>query len=77
MVQGLNDSNATQEWVERHLAQDGVGHVFSTFSSAGDVRDLNAEQELQELIQRACLIRNEGKGDGIHKSIVNLLGRWM
>jgi hypothetical protein len=77
VVQGLNDSKAAQEWVERYLAQNGVGRLFSTFSPAGDVRDLNAERELQDLIQQSCLIRNEGKGDGIHKSIVNFLGRWL
>jgi hypothetical protein len=77
VVQGLNDSKAAEEWVERHLAQNGVGRLFSTFSPAGDVRDLNAEQELKELIQRACLVRNEGNGDGINKTIVNFLGRWM
>jgi len=76
VVQGLNDSKAAQDWVERYLAQNGGGRPFSTFVPTGRVRDRIAEQELQELIQRSCLIRSEGKGDGIHKSIVNFLGRW-
>jgi len=76
VVQGLNDSKAAQDWVERYLAQNGGGRPFSTFVPTGHAKDRNAEQDLQELIQRSCLIRSEGKGDGIHKSIVNFLGRW-
>jgi hypothetical protein len=52
-------------------------HVYFQRFPQLETSDLNAEQELQELIQRSCLIRNEGKGDGINKGIVNCLGRWM
>ena len=38
LVRGLNNSKAAQEWVERRLAQNGVGRLFSTFFPAGDVR---------------------------------------
>ncbi|OJA08438.1 hypothetical protein AZE42_06543, partial [Rhizopogon vesiculosus] len=77
VVKGLNDSKAAQEWVERYLTRNGAGRQFSTFSPAGGIRDLNVEQELCELIQQSCLIRNAEKGDGMHKSIANLLGRWL
>ncbi|OAX33409.1 hypothetical protein K503DRAFT_526152 [Rhizopogon vinicolor AM-OR11-026] len=79
VVRGLNDTKAAQEWVERYLIQhsNGAGRPFSTFAPAGGARDRHAEQELQELIQQSCLIRSEGKGDGMHKSVVNFLGRWL
>jgi hypothetical protein len=74
IVKGLNAIKAAQEWVEQHLiTQSGAGRPFVTFSPADDLRDRNAEQELQELIQQSCLIRSEGKSGGIYKTLVNFL----
>ena len=77
VVKGLDSSKAAQEWVERHLMQNGAGRPFAAFIPAGNLRDRNAEKELQELIQCSCLDRREGRGEGLHKSIVNFLGRWL
>jgi len=77
VVKGLDSSKASQEWVERHLAQNGAGRLFATFIPAGDLRDQNAEQELQELIHHSCLIRSEKRGEGVQKGIVNVLSRWL
>jgi GTP-binding protein EngB required for normal cell division len=70
VVKGLNTTKAAQEWVEQYLMQDGIGRPFATFSSAEDIRDRKAEQELQELIQQSCLIRSEGKSGGIHTTLI-------
>lgn len=81
VVKGLNDREAAQRWVEDYITENGAGRPFSTFAPARDLNDdsarREAEQELQELIQRACLIRSEGRGGGVQKGFVKFLGRWL
>jgi len=76
LVRGLNDSKAAQEWVERHLAQNGVGRVFSTFCPAGDVRS-ECRAGVAGAYSTVLSHSKRGEGRGINKSIVNLLGRWI
>lgn len=73
VVKGLDDRQAAHQWVEKHIVYDGAGHLFSTFAPAEGVEDgslkQRAEQELQDLIRQACLIRNERKVRGKQKRL--------
>lgn len=65
VVKGLDDRQAAHQWVEKHIIYDGTGRLFSTFAPAEelgyDSLKQQAEQELQDLIRQACLIRSEKK----------------
>jgi hypothetical protein len=73
VVKGLDDRQAAYQWVEKHIMHDGAGRLFSTFAPAegvgGDSLKQRAEQELQDLIRQACLIRSERKVRGKQKRI--------
>lgn len=84
VVKGLNDRKSARQWVEQHIMHHGVGHLFSTFSPAGDLGDNSlrrqAEQDLQDLIRQSCLFRSVAKGRGMLKGFARfarfkLLGR--
>jgi len=77
VVQGLDSSKAAEEWIGRNLVQNDTGRPFAAFIPAGGLRDRNAEQELQELIRQSCLIPGVERGEGVHKSLVNVLGKWL
>lgn len=73
VVKGLDDRQAAHQWVEKHIMYDGAGRLFSTFAPAEglgyDSLKQQAEQELQDLIRQACLIRSERKVRGKQKRL--------
>lgn len=77
VVKGLNDRISARHWVEEHIMHHGAGHLFSTFSPAGDLGDNSlrrqAEQDLQDLIKQSCLFRGVVKGRGVLKGFVRFV----
>ncbi|KAG2100024.1 hypothetical protein BD769DRAFT_1510246 [Suillus cothurnatus] len=73
VVKGLDDRRTAHQWVEKHIMFDGARHLSSTFAPAEqlgyDSLRQQAEQELQELIRQACLIRSERKVKGGQKRL--------
>ncbi|KAG2129172.1 uncharacterized protein EDB93DRAFT_140810 [Suillus bovinus] len=73
VVKGLDDRQAANQWVEKHITYDGAGRLFSTFAPAEELGDdslkQQAEQELQDLIRQASLIRSERKVRGKPKRL--------
>lgn len=73
VVKGLDDRQAANQWVEKYIIYDGAGRLFSTFAPAEELGDdslkQQAEQELQDLIRQACLIRSERKVRGRSKRL--------
>lgn len=73
VVKGLDDRQAANQWVEKYIMYDGAGRLFSTFAPAEELGDdslkQQAEQELQDLIRQACLIRSERKVRGRSKRL--------
>ncbi|KAG1731675.1 hypothetical protein EDB19DRAFT_2041699 [Suillus lakei] len=73
VVKGLDDRQAAHQWVDKYIMYDNAGRLFSTFAPAEELGDNSlkqqAEQELQDLIRQACLIRSERKVRGKQKRI--------